>query len=61
MHVEEDEHVAGKINKICDDFSRGVSVVSPEKVGLPTERVIDLGGVLNSSNDGIAYGKHLMD
>ena len=41
IHVEEDEHVAGKINTICDDLSRGVS---PEEVGVPSHRVIDLEG-----------------
>jgi hypothetical protein len=41
IHVEEDEHVAGKVNTICDDLSRGVS---PEKVGVPVHRVIDLEG-----------------
>jgi hypothetical protein len=41
IHVEEDEHVAGKTNTICDDLSRGVS---PEEVGIPHQRVIDLEG-----------------
>jgi hypothetical protein len=39
IHVEEDEHVAGKINTVCDDPSRGVS---PEEVGVPNHRAIDL-------------------
>jgi hypothetical protein len=41
IRVEEDEHVAGKINTICDDLSRGIS---PEEIGVPDHRVIDLEG-----------------
>lgn len=41
IHVEEVTHTAGTLNVECDDMSRGVS---PEAVGVPRERVIDLMG-----------------